>query len=94
MIDRDRVPGPIAFPPLARRQDYALWLRLLRRGVVAAGLDLPLAVHRRRPGSLSSARLASLAATWGVYRVQERLGRAASARCLAGHVLRRMREIA
>ncbi len=94
MIDRDRLPGPIAFPPLARRQDFALWLSLLRRGVRVAGLDVPLAVHRRQPGSLSSARLAALAATWDVYRGQERLGRAAAARCLAGHVLQRVRALA
>lgn len=94
MLDRDRVPGPLRFPPLARRQDFALWLRLLKSGVVAAGLDQVLAVHRRRAGSLSSARLASAVATWGVYRGQEGLGRAASTGFLARHLWRRAREIA
>lgn len=94
MIDRARVDGPVAFPPLQRRQDFALWLRLLRGNCRAAGLDRVLAVHRRRAGSLSSARLAALAATWGVYRQQERIDRMATARLMAGHVLRRIREIA
>jgi teichuronic acid biosynthesis glycosyltransferase TuaG len=94
MVDRARVPDPLRFPSLTRRQDFALWLRMMKAGVVAAGLDEVLAVHRRRAGSLSSARLASVAATWGVYRGQEGLGRAVSAGFLARHLWRRAREIA
>jgi teichuronic acid biosynthesis glycosyltransferase TuaG len=94
MIDRVRVGGPVVFPALERRQDFALWLRLLRGNDPAAGLDRVLAVHRRTAGSLSSARMAALAATWDVYRRQERIDRVATARLMAGHVLRRIREIA
>jgi len=94
MIDRAQVDGPVLFPALERRQDFALWLRLLRGNCRATGLDRVLAVHRRRAGSLSSARVAALAATWDVYRRQERIDRIATARFMAGHVLRRIREIA
>jgi teichuronic acid biosynthesis glycosyltransferase TuaG len=80
--------GPVEMPPLARRQDYGLWLTLLARGGEAHGLPEVLADWRMRPGSLSSNKLVAAAATWRVYREVAGLGRGAAAWHL-GHNLSR-----
>ena len=83
--------GRVEMPDLRMRQDYALWLKILRRIPVAHGLAEVLAVHHRRADSLSSGLLRGLRATWTVYRQAEGLGRMQAARCLAAHVLNRVR---
>lgn len=71
--------GAAEMPDLPRRQDYALWLRLLARGGEAHGLPEVLAEYRVRKGSLSSNKLKAVAATWRVYREVAGLGRGAAA---------------
>lgn len=71
--------GRVLMPLLAKRQDYGLWLALLRRGGVARGVDEPLAALRKRPGSLSSDKLSAIGYTWRVYRELEGFGRIRSA---------------
>ena len=55
-------------PPLPLRQDYALWLALLRRGGAARGLDEVLADYRVGAGSLSGSKLRAARGTWAVLR--------------------------
>jgi teichuronic acid biosynthesis glycosyltransferase TuaG len=66
------VLGKVEMPPLARRQDYGLWLRLLKMTPLALGQPAVLADYRVRPASLSADRLAAARATWAIYR-HERL---------------------
>lgn len=66
IVSRD-VLGAERFPALMRRQDYAMWLRLLGRGGTCEGLDAPLTHYRRRPGSLSASKLQAALSTWAVY---------------------------
>ena len=80
--------GAAEMPPLARRQDYGLWLRLLARGGEAHGLPEVLADYRVRPGSLSADKLVAAAATWRVYREVAGLGRARAAWCLGQNLAR------
>ncbi len=80
--------GAVEMPDLRRRQDYGLWLRLLRGGGEAHGLPEVLADYRVRPGSLSSNKLVAARATWAVYREAEGFGRLRSAWYL-GHNLAR-----
>lgn len=80
--------GAAEMPPLARRQDYGLWLRLLARGGEAHGLPQVLADYRVRPGSLSANKLTAAAATWRVYREVAGLGRAHAAWRLGGNLAR------
>lgn len=82
--------GKRPMPPIRRRHDYALWIEIVRDSGPARGLDLPLAVHVRRKGSLSSGRLGAVADTWRMYRDIAGLSRARSAECLAAHLLRRV----
>ncbi len=66
--------GRMPMPEIARRQDYALWLEILRPGRRALGLDEPLALYRaQRPGSLSSNKVRAAGFNWQVYRGVERL---------------------
>ena len=60
--------GPVAMPDLRRRQDYGLWLELLKRTPYACGLPEVLADYRVQPGSLSSNKLVAARATWTVLR--------------------------
>jgi teichuronic acid biosynthesis glycosyltransferase TuaG len=75
IYDSERV-GKMEMPPVRRRQDYGLWLRILRRLPAARGLPEVLADYRVRRGSLSSNKLVGARATWAVYRDLEGMGRA------------------
>lgn len=68
-----RILGKVAMPLIAKRQDYGLWLQILRAGHVAHGLPEPLACLRKRQGSVSSNKLSATWYTWKVYRDLERL---------------------
>lgn len=65
--------GRVEMPPFARRQDYGLWLTLLKRTPEARSQPQVLADYRVRPDSLSSNRLAAARATWAILREHERL---------------------
>jgi len=82
--------GKVPMPDLPMRHDFALWLDLLGRAGLAHGLDLPLATHLRRAGSLSSNRLRAMAATWRVYRDHAGLRRSAAMLCLCSHLAKRL----
>jgi teichuronic acid biosynthesis glycosyltransferase TuaG len=80
MVDTAKT-GPIRMAE-ARRDDYILWLSLLRRGFVARGLKEDLARYRVVRGSLSSKPKRSAAWVWAVYREAENLGRLHAAWCM------------
>lgn len=72
LLDYDSVGRPL-MPDIRKRQDFAFWLKLLREGAVARGVDEPLTYYRVRPGSLSSNKLSAALYTWEVYRRLEGL---------------------
>ena len=80
--------GRAEMPELRRRQDYGLWLALLRRVPYAHGLPEPLADYRVQPASLSGGKLGAAAATWALYREVEGLGRARAGWYLAQNLAR------
>ncbi len=94
MYDRT-VLGTRLMPDMPKRQDYGLWLAIMRDGHPARGLQEPLAVYRSgRAGSLSSNKLALVEHNWGLYRRHEELSVFRSTRALAGaawHSLRKSR---
>lgn len=89
------VLGTRLMPEMRKRQDYALWLSIMRDGIDARGLPEPLAVYRaQRAGSLSSNKLSLVKYNWSLYREHERLSVPRSTRALAGaawHSLRKSR---
>lgn len=94
MYDRT-VLGTRLMPEMRKRQDYALWLSIMRDGADARGLPEPLAVYRsQQAGSLSSNKLSLVSYNWSLYREHEGLSVPRSTRALAGaawHSLRKSR---
>ncbi|MGK4579904.1 glycosyltransferase family 2 protein [Kitasatospora sp. HPMI-4] len=92
MYDRT-VLGTRLMPEMHKRQDYALWLSIMRDGTPARGLPEPLAVYRsHRAGSLSSNKLSLVPYNWALYREHERLSVPRSAQALTGAVWHSLRK--
>jgi teichuronic acid biosynthesis glycosyltransferase TuaG len=72
IIDR-YITGDFQMPLMRSFQDYATWLMLLRRGIVAYGLDDVLVKYRKRRGSLSSNKLESIKKIWRIYTQYENI---------------------
>ena len=64
--------GKVFMPEIFRRQDYALWLDLLRGGGVATGCPECLARYRVHPTSLSANKIVAARYQWRVLRDLER----------------------
>ncbi|MFI1965582.1 glycosyltransferase family 2 protein [Streptomyces pathocidini] len=91
MYDRT-VLGARLMPEMRKRQDYALWLSIMRDGFDARGLPEPLAVYRsHQAGSLSSNKLSLVPYNWALYREHERLSVPRATRALAGAVWQSLR---
>ncbi|TDC67643.1 glycosyltransferase family 2 protein [Streptomyces hainanensis] len=91
MYDR-KVLGTRLMPEMRKRQDYALWLSIMRDGPAARGLPEPLAVYRaHQAGSLSSNKLSLVPYNWALYREHEGLSVPRSTRALAGAVWQSLR---
>lgn len=74
--------GKWLMPDIAKRQDLALWLRILRfldstprfrGGRGTAGINEPLALYRVRQNSVSSNKVSAARFQWRVYRELEKL---------------------
>ena len=71
MVDSAQT-GPLAMPDIPGAEDWALWLRILRDGGTAVGIDEPLALYRTaQPGSHSARRWRAAHAVWRVLREAE-----------------------
>lgn len=91
MYDRN-VLGTRLMPEMRKRQDYALWLSIMRDGADARGLSDPLAVYRaHQAGSLSSNKLSLIPYNWELYRKHEGLSVPRATRALAGAVWQSLR---
>jgi teichuronic acid biosynthesis glycosyltransferase TuaG len=58
---------------LDKRQDYSLWLKLLKKVDYAHGIQQPLATYRMRPGSVSRNKRKAAKYQWKIYRQVENL---------------------
>ncbi len=65
--------GKVYMPNIKKRQDYALWLKILKRDIVAYGFQEPLAYYRVRNNSVSSNKLKAAGYQWRIYREIEEL---------------------
>ncbi|MEQ8356250.1 MAG: glycosyltransferase family 2 protein [Kiloniellaceae bacterium] len=81
MVDTAKT-GPLRMAE-ARRDDYILWLSILKRGFTAYGLQEDLARYRVVADSLSSEPKRSAAWVWTVYRDVEKLSLPRAAWCMA-----------
>ncbi len=65
--------GKKYFPELKMRQDYALWLSILKNGVYAHCLPESLALYRIRKTSLTAKKLSVLKYNWKLLRQHQNL---------------------
>lgn len=72
MYDRTHF-GALTVPPIKKRNDFALWLKLLRNGDYCYGFNERLMKYRVRSNSLSSNKLKLAKYHWHLYRHVEKL---------------------
>lgn len=72
VYDRDRL-GKMFMPDIRKRQDFALWLQILKKVDHAVPLEESLASYRVRSGSVSANKFVAASYTWSVYRDVEKL---------------------
>lgn len=77
LLDREQT-GEVRMKPVFY-DDFACWLEILRRGLVAHGLDEDLMRYRVMPASVSRNKKRSAQEVWKAYRQVEHLGPLASA---------------
>lgn len=65
--------GKVYMPLIRKRQDYGLWLKLLKLVEHAHGLQKPLGLYRVRRDSISSNKLNTSTYNWRLYRDVENL---------------------
>ncbi|WNB92681.1 glycosyltransferase family 2 protein [Bacillus sp. NEB1478] len=80
MIDVEKT-GKFKMPNLRTRQDFVLWLSILKKGFSAYGIQEELAYYRKVNGSISSNKIKAAKMNWRVYRNIEKLSLPKSAWC-------------
>lgn len=83
--------GKVFMPLLDKRQDYALWLKLLRQVGRAYKVDGTLAKYRVRSGSVSSSLFLNVKYNWRVFRHVENLSFLRSIYYLSWNMLNKVR---
>lgn len=66
--------GKMYMPDIRKRQDFGLWLRILKQVDAAYPVPESLAQYRVRSGSVSANKLTAAKYTWSIYRDVEKLG--------------------
>lgn len=89
VYDTERL-GKCYMPLIRKRQDYGLWLKILRREKEAHCLQEPLALYRIRKTSISSNKIEMLKYHWDLYRHEEKLSVVSAAYYLCWHVINRV----
>ena len=72
VLDTSKV-GRLSMPEIRRRQDLAMWLKVIRQSGPAVGIDQILGSYRVHENSLSRNKRVSALYTWKVIRDVERL---------------------
>lgn len=73
VYDTERL-GKCYGPDIKRRNDYALWLRILHREAYVYGIQTVLMKYRVRRGSISSKKFPLIRYHWILYRDIEKIG--------------------
>ncbi|PFA05077.1 glycosyltransferase family 2 protein [Bacillus cereus] len=86
MLDIEKL-GKIQMPNIRTRQDTATWLKILRQGHYAYGLDEVLSKYRKVENSISSNKFKMAKMNWKLYREIEGLSILKSAWCFGNYAL-------
>lgn len=78
--------------PKLKHEDYATWLKILRKGEEAFGLQENLAIYRATNNSISSNKFKVLFWTFPIYYTQEKLGIIKSLYYLNCHLLQAIKK--
>jgi len=65
--------GKVYMPNIRKRQDFALWLKILKKVPYAYGIEEPLAYYRMRYNSISNNKFKASLYNWKMYRKIEKL---------------------
>lgn len=65
--------GKVTIPTIRKRNDYVMWLKVIKKANYLHGLDEVLSSHRIRMGSISSNKFSLVKYHWHVYRKIEKL---------------------
>ena len=63
----------VLMPNILKRQDFGLWLKILKKVPYAYGIQEPLAIYRMRENSVSRNKFHAAKYQWIVYRDVEKL---------------------
>lgn len=67
MYDTQKI-GKVFMPEIRKRQDWALWLVIIKKTSIAMGIQQNLSIYRKRNNSVSSNKIKNLKYTWIIYR--------------------------
>ena len=82
--------GKVYMPLIRKRQDFGLWLKILKQGHTAHCHPDVLATYRLRTGSISSNKWSAVHYTWRLYREVEHLSLPRATYCLCAYIARKM----
>lgn len=77
-----RTLGKQFMPIIRKRQDWALWLKILKQCPEARGLQEHLSIYRDRSGSISSNKIEMVKFNWIIFNDVEKLGILRSSWCM------------
>lgn len=63
----------IRIPDIKKRNDFALWLKVLKKGITCDGMSEVTMIYRRRKDSVSSKKIGLISYHWALYRHIEKL---------------------
>ncbi|MFJ8119879.1 glycosyltransferase family 2 protein [Bacillus mycoides] len=86
MLDIEKL-GKVQMPNIRTRQDTATWLKILKKGHYAYGLDDILSNYRKVENSISSKKLKMAKMNWKLYREIEGLSFLKSTWCFVNYAL-------
>ncbi|WP_348678646.1 glycosyltransferase family 2 protein [Alcanivorax profundi] len=87
IYDSDQL-GKVLMPLLRKRQDYGLWLKILKKNQYGYGINQPLTLYRVQQGSLSANKRKTSQYNWLIYRREEGLSLLASAYYFTHYAIR------
>ncbi|MCT2535123.1 glycosyltransferase family 2 protein [Aquibacillus koreensis] len=91
VINREQIIDHM-MPNIKSRQDFALWLKILRSGYKGYGINKTLAQYRKVPGSISSNKIKAAKKNWYVYRQLEQLNTLRSSWYFANYAVRSIKK--
>jgi teichuronic acid biosynthesis glycosyltransferase TuaG len=89
MYNRESL-GKVFMPKIRKRQDYALWLKILKKEEKAYGIQKVLACYRERNNSISNNKIEMLKWNWILYNKVEKLSYLKSLFYLTSNIINRV----